>query len=132
MSIEVPISIGDFIDKLTILEIKSRRIGDPAKRLNVEQERALLRRIWDESGYDAAAVAAAWARLSVVNESLWDIEDRIRDKERRHEFDVGFVELARSVYRTNDERAALKRAINIALGSGLTEEKSYADYRVAT
>ncbi len=132
MSIEVPIPVGDFIDKLTILEIKSRRIGDPVKRHNVDQERAVLRRIWAESRYDAAVVAAEWARLSVVNESLWELEDQIRDKERRREFDEGFVELARSVYRTNDERAALKRAINVALGSGLTEEKSYADYRTAT
>lgn len=131
MSIEVPIPIGDFIDKITILEIKARRIGDPAKRHNVDQELALLRRIWAESRYDAAAVSAEWARLSVVNESLWDLEDQIRGKEQRREFDAGFVELARSVYRTNDERAALKRAINVALGSGLTEEKSYADYRAA-
>jgi hypothetical protein len=124
----VPISPGELIDKITILEIKSARMSDPAKLANVRTELALLTGTWQSSAYAATDIRAEWAALRRVNEQLWDIEDRIRDKERDRSFDDSFVELARAVYVTNDERAAIKKRINLKLGSSLVEEKSYADY----
>jgi hypothetical protein len=123
-----PVSPGELIDKITILAIKSRRIGDPAKLANVRTELDALRRCWQESRFAANDIAREEAELTAVNERLWDIEDRIRDKERQRSFDAEFVELARSVYVENDQRAAVKKRINVALGSTLVEEKSYAAY----
>jgi len=125
----VPISPGELIDKITILEIKSQRITDPAKLANVRTELAMLEETWSASAWSAIDIGAEWTGLRDVNAQLWDIEDRIRDKERDSQFDAVFIELARAVYVTNDERAALKRRINTKLGSALVEEKSYADYR---
>jgi hypothetical protein len=126
--LHVPISPGELIDKITILEIKSQRMTDPAKLHNVRTELALLNETWRASPYSATDIGAEWAALREVNGSLWDIEDRIRDQERDGAFDDVFVELARAVYVTNDQRAALKKQINLKLGSTLVEEKSYADY----
>ncbi len=112
-----PVSPGELIDKITILAIKSRRIGDPVKLANVRTELDALRACWQSSRYAAADVAREEAELMAVNERLWDIEDRIRDKERARSFDAEFVELARAVYVENDQRAAAKKRINIALGS---------------
>ena len=125
----VPISPGELIDKITILEIKSQRITDAAKLANVRTELAMLKETWSASAWSAIDIGAEWTGLRDVNAQLWDIEDRIRDKERDSQFDAVFIELARAVYVTNDERAALKRRINTKLGSALVEEKSYADYR---
>jgi hypothetical protein len=125
----VPISPGELIDKITILEIKSARMTDAGKLHNVRTELRLLTETWKASGYAATDISAEWAGLRGVNEKLWDIEDRIRDKERDGEFDAEFIELARAVYVTNDERAAIKKRINARLGSALVEEKSYAAYR---
>lgn len=125
----VPISPGELIDKITILEIKSARMTDAAKLHNVRTELRLLTETWKASGYAAVDISAEWAGLRGVNEQLWDIEDRIRDKERDGAFDPQFIELARAVYVTNDERAAIKKRINVKLGSALVEEKSYAAYR---
>ena len=125
----VPISPGELIDKITILEIKSQRMTDATKLRNVRTELSMLTDTWRASPYAANDVSAEWAALRGVNEQLWDIEDRIRDKERDATFDAGFVELARAVYVTNDERAAIKKRINSRLGSTLVEEKSYADYK---
>jgi hypothetical protein len=125
----VPISPGELIDKITILEIKSQRITDAAKLANVRTELAMLTETWSASAWSAIDIGAEWTGLRDVNAQLWDIEDRIRDKERDSQFDAVFIELARAVYVTNDERAALKRRINTRLGSVLVEEKSYADYR---
>jgi hypothetical protein len=137
------------LDKLTILQIKARRIGDPAKRANVAVELAALEAVAAGAGLVAralpgevetvsadglvgvepvAGLAAAMAELVAVNGELWHIEDRIRDCERAGDFGPGFVELARAVYRTNDRRAALKALINQICGSQLVEEKSYAAY----
>jgi hypothetical protein len=124
----VPISPGELIDKITILESKSQRMTDATKLRNVRAELAMLTATWHASPYAANDIAAEWSALRSVNEQLWDIEDRIRDKERDGVFDAGFVELARAVYVTNDERAAIKKRINTRLGSALVEEKSYADY----
>ena len=125
----VPISPGELIDKITILEIKSQRMTDAAKLHNVRTELSMLSDTWKASPYAATDIAAEWAALRDVNAKLWDIEDDIRDKERDGRFDAGFIELARAVYVTNDERAAIKKRINTKLGSSLVEEKSYAAYR---
>ncbi len=124
----VPISPGELIDKITILEIKSERIEDAAKLHNVRTELALLTDTWKASPFSATDISADWNGLREVNAKLWDIEDDIRDKERAGDFGPGFIELARAVYFTNDVRAAIKRRINTALGSVLVEEKSYSDY----
>jgi hypothetical protein len=103
---------------------------DPVKLANVRRELEALERTWRESAYfEQQDVTADEAALQSVNERLWDIEDRIRDKERERRFDREFIELARSVYIENDERAALKKRINTLLGSTLVEEKSYQQYR---
>ncbi len=127
--IHVPVSYGELIDKITILEIKSRRITDPAKLANVRNELDLLNATWANDEASQTDIAPERARLLAVNEALWDIEDKIRLKERAQAFDAEFIELARAVYFQNDERAAVKREINLKLGSQLVEEKSYQDYR---
>ena len=123
----VHISPGEFLDKLTILEIKAERIEDGAKRKNVLHELESLRRVWADAGPPAADLQALLSELRAVNEALWEIEDRIRVKEARAEFDQEFIALARSVYGTNDRRSAIKRALNVLLGSDLIEEKSYGN-----
>ena len=125
----VPISPGELLDKITILRIKSARMTDETTLRNVRVELDALEQTWRESGAAVPAVVADEAALQKVNEELWDIEDRIRDKERAGEFDAVFIELARSVYVTNDERARFKKNINMTLGSRLVEEKSYQSYR---
>jgi len=125
----VPISPGELIDKITILEIKSARMTDAAKLHNVRTELTALNETWRASAYSAVDISAEWTGLRDVNGQLWDIEDRIRDKERESLFDAEFIELARAVYVTNDERAAIKRRINTKLGSSLVEEKSYKEYK---
>ena len=128
-TIQTPVSYGELIDKITILEIKSARIGDQSKRANVGVELGMLNAIWAENPLSRIDISNERARLRAVNEALWDIEDHIRLKEKAKTFDAEFIELARSVYIRNDERAAVKRAINEKLGSTLVEEKSYQDYR---
>ena len=128
--IETPVSFGELIDKITILEIKSQRIDDAAKLANVRNELELLNATWGNAPASQTDISAERARLLAVNERLWDIEDEIRVKESAQEFDAAFIKLARSVYFENDERAAIKREINLKLGSQLVEEKSYKDYRV--
>jgi hypothetical protein len=125
----VPLSPGELLDKITILRIKSARMTDETKLRNVRTELEALEQTWRESGGAIPAVAEDEAALQRVNEELWDIEDRIRDKERAGEFDAVFIELARAVYVTNDERARFKKNINVTLGSRLVEEKSYQPYR---
>jgi hypothetical protein len=126
--IKVPISPGELIDKITILEIKSARMTDTAKLANVRTELALLQATWRESAFAKQDIEAEWNALRDINAKLWVIEDDIRDKERHSTFDQQFIELARAVYVTNDERAAVKRSINTKLGSTIVEEKSYAKY----
>ena len=125
----VPLSPGELLDKITILRIKVARIQDAAKLANVKRELALLEQTWKDSGAAVDDVGLDERALENVNERLWDIEDRIRDKEARQTFDREFIELARAVYICNDERAAIKKRINLQLGSPLVEEKSYKQYR---
>ncbi|HLF29872.1 MAG TPA: DUF6165 family protein [Xanthomonadales bacterium] len=127
-SILVPVSPAELLDKITILEIKSERMTDPAKLNNVRLELELLRLTWSKLIRDDHAVQVLHTRLREVNEALWRIEDDIRDKERSREFDERFVELARSVYITNDRRSQIKKELNLLLGSRLLEEKSYQAY----
>jgi hypothetical protein len=128
MNILVPLSAGELLDKITILRIKAARIEDPNKLVNVRHELTLLERTWHDA-FGASALQTEEAELERVNGALWDIEDRIRDHEARRAFDAEFIELARAVYRNNDERAAIKRRINIKLNSPIVEEKSYRPYR---
>jgi hypothetical protein len=127
--ISVPVSFGELIDKITILEIKAAHMRDAAKLANVRTELDALNQTWSSNAASRTDISDARVRLKKVNEDLWDIEDRIRLKEKAQAFDAEFIELARSVYFRNDERAAIKREINQALGSRLVEEKSYQDYR---
>jgi hypothetical protein len=127
--IKVPISPGELLDKITILRIKSQRMTDPKKLVNVRVELAALEETWRASAYAAIDVGGDVSALLAVNERLWSIEDDIRDKERAQAFDDEFVRLARAVYIENDERAAIKRRLNVKLGSSLIEEKSYAEYK---
>jgi hypothetical protein len=128
MHLLVPTSPGEFLDKLTILEIKSERITDPAKLANVAREIGVLHATWAASPLAKRDVTRLRAELKAINEALWEIEDRIRLREAERRFDADFIELARSVYRTNDRRAAIKRELNVTLGSELIEEKSYPRY----
>lgn len=125
----VPISPGELLDKVTILRIKAERMTDPAKLANVRLELELLERTWAATPHASVDLAADIGALQAVNERLWDIEDDIREQERAGTFGDRFVALARAVYHENDERAAIKKRINTALGSKLVEEKSYAAYR---
>jgi Family of unknown function (DUF6165) len=127
--IEVPVSWGELVDKITILQIKSDRMTDEGKLINVRKELALLtEKLGAHAGNDD--VSRLTKALYDVNAELWDIEDDIRDCENSGNFSDKFVLLARAVYITNDKRAELKREVNFALGSGLMEEKSYQKYKV--
>ncbi len=126
-SVTIEVAPGELVDKLTILDIKLARLTDAGQRRNVAIERDVLGDAYRALAGNAA-LAALRDALHATNEELWAIEDDIRAHERRGDFGAGFVALARAVYRTNDARAALKRAINVALGSRLMEEKSYAAY----
>lgn len=126
--INVPVSPGEVLDKITILEIKSERIGDAEKLANVKRELSLLQSAWQQSVEEDETVRRIHSKLKSINENLWEIEDDIRDKERAKEFDQVFIDLARSVYVTNDLRANAKKELNVYLGSEIVEEKSYQDY----
>jgi hypothetical protein len=127
-SVETPVAIGELIDKITILEIKVERFTDPAKTVNAQAELDLLCARRDQAIPRSPRLDALAAQLKAVNQRIWDLEDSIRDCERRADFGSHFVAVARSIYRTNDERAAVKREISMGFGSGLIEEKSYAPY----
>lgn len=128
-TILVPISPGELIDKITILEIKQAEISDSTRLANVGHELTLLSDVRSNGVPASQELDALSAELKSINESLWRIEDEIRDCEREKDFGSRFVELARSVYVTNDRRSQVKRSINELLGSKLIEEKSYADYQ---
>lgn len=126
--IRVDISPGELIDKITILELKLERISDPAKLANIRLEYDALMDVYAREVVESVALQGLTERLKGINAALWDIEDHIREHERAKNFDTAFVTLARSVYRTNDERSTVKRAINELLASRIIEEKSYAAY----
>ena len=124
-----PVSFGELLDKIAILQIKSERMTDPAKLANVRNELSALEKTWMAHPAAGGDIARLRADLKAVNERLWVIEDDIRIKEKAQAFDREFIELARSVYFQNDERARIKKDINLALGSAYVEEKSYEDYK---
>ena len=126
-TVSVSVSIGELMDKMTILEIKSVHIPAGAGRENVMRELSILRSAYDSLGLDSSVMDSLWSELRDVNMRLWTIEDEIRGFERRGEFLEDFIELARSVYLTNDIRADIKRRINDSVGSSLREEKYYSD-----
>ncbi|MCH6549113.1 MAG: hypothetical protein IH812_04715 [Proteobacteria bacterium] len=125
----VPISPGELLDKITILEIKAERIDKPEKVANVRHELELLSKVWSDSVTEDKVVADLHRQLKTINEELWEIEDDIRDEERQNRFGEKFIALARAVYVTNDKRAQAKKEVNLHLGSEIIEEKSYRNYR---
>ena len=124
----VPVSFGELLDKIAILQIKSERMSDEAKLANVRNELNALEITWAAHPAAAQDIAGLRADLKAVNERLWVIEDDIRVKEKAQAFDDEFIRLARAVYFENDTRARVKKDINLALGSAYVEEKSYQDY----
>jgi len=128
MAVTVPVSWGELIDKITILEIKRARLAGAVPRANAAAEYALLRQARDAALPPGIDIAADTKALLEVNQALWDIEDDIRARERDRDFGPEFIALARAVYTVNDRRAAIKRRLNEALGSDLVEEKSYTAY----
>ena len=126
--LRIPVSIGEFIDKISILEIKLARIIDVEKIANVRHELALLKSIRTQHALTGATLDELSNELKAVNERLWDIEDQIRESERKSDFGTRFIAHARGVYKLNDRRAALKRKINKLFDSTVVEEKSYSDY----
>ena len=124
MLINIPVSVGELFDKITILRIKAARLSDAGQVANVRRELEELEAV--AAGVPGSAeLDALVARLQAVNDGLWDVEDGKRAHEREGRFDAGFIELARRVYRENDQRAAIKREINTLTGSSLVEEKSH-------
>jgi hypothetical protein len=127
--IQAPVSFGELLDKIAILQIKSERMSDAAKVANVRKELEALSATWLAHPAAQIEIAELRARLKAVNERLWVIEDDIRVCEKQQDFGAEFIRLARAVYFENDERARIKKEINLALGSAYVEEKSYQDYR---
>jgi len=125
----IPISPGELLDKITILQIKSERISDATKVANVRTELGMLEQVWSDTVKDDEQIRALSSKLKSINEALWEIEDDIRDEERNKRFSDRFIELARAVYVTNDERANAKKKVNLHLNSSIVEEKSYQDYK---
>jgi len=128
MNVNVEISIGDFFDKITILEIKKERISSENKLVNINKELDSLNNLLMQLTFSREDVAQEVLALKKVNEALWEIEDDIREKESKKVFDEKFIKLARAVYITNDKRCDIKRSINLKLGSDFVEEKSYEEY----
>jgi len=128
MQLKVPVSVGEVLDKITILQIKLAHISDAAKRANIQNELDALLPLVAGDAFTTDQMQALMAELKSVNEALWDIEDDIREKEANKSFDAEFIRLARAVYITNDKRAEIKKQINLATGSALVEEKSYESY----
>jgi len=126
--INTPVSYGEILDKITILEIKQQHITDAEKLKNVRHELNLLTDTWNKKVTQTSEISQLKEQLKKVNQSLWDIEDNIRIKESKKEFDDQFIQIARSVYYENDKRADVKKQVNLLLGSELVEEKSYQKY----
>jgi hypothetical protein len=126
--LNIPVAAGELFDKISILEIKDERIDDPEKRANVRKELRFLNDRVAQAGLANPDLVDLRAELKTVNEKLWDIEDAIRECERRQDFGDHFIALARAVYITNDRRADLKKQVNRLLGSEIVEEKSYTAY----
>ncbi len=131
--LNIPVSPGELLDKISILRLKAERMTDAVQLQHVNDELQLLQTVWQGAGVHGSELAHKIERLreqlQTTNSQLWDIEDRLRELEARKNFGAAFIELARQVYLTNDRRAAVKKQINELLGSRLQEEKSYRDYQ---
>jgi len=128
MKIQIPVSPGELLDKLSVLEIKAVRISDAQSLKNIRYELDLLSQVRERDIPRTEELDRRYLALKKLNETLWDIENKIRTCERNHDFNKSFITLAQSVYHTNDERAKIKKQINTLLGSSITEEKSYTPY----
>ena len=128
MLIHTPVSVGEVIDKLTILQIKSERIDDSDKLVNICKEQTLLAEILEKDALRSDELAELTNQLKKINEQLWEVEDRLRELERQQDFGQAFITDARAVYFTNDKRSRIKRKINELVGSDIVEEKSYRPY----
>ena len=128
MQLHVPVSVGEVLDKITILQIKLAHISDAEKRVNVQNELDSLLPLVAGDSFTTVQMQTLIAELKSVNEALWEMEDDIREQEAAKTFGEEFIRLARAVYVTNDKRAAIKKQINLATGSALIEEKSYESY----
>ena len=126
--IKVVLSVGELIDKITILQLKMKFIKNKKKLNNVSNELGTLKPLLKENNLETPKINELFAELYEINLELWKIEDKIREKERQSDFKDEFISLARSVYFTNDKRAEIKKKINLISGSELVEEKSYAKY----
>lgn len=127
--IAVEVGVGELLDKITILRIKTNRMSDATQLEHVRHELKILEQTWSNSACEHESIADLVAKLQEVNIRLWDIEDEIRDCEAKKDFSQRFIDLARAVYITNDERSRLKKSINNVCGSAIVEEKSYTDYK---
>ena len=126
---KIEVSNGEILDKITILVIKSKKITDLTKLKNINNELDELKPFLDVVNYESnSTVNSLVKELESVNEKLWDVEDKLRDKERSKQFDDEFIKLARDVYFTNDERSKIKKHLNEVTNSKLVEEKSYQKY----
>ena len=128
MQLQVPVSVGEVLDKIAILQIKLAHISHVAKRVNIQNELDALLPLVAGNEFTTEQMQSLMAELKATNEALWDIEDDIRKKEAAKSFDAEFIRLARAVYVTNDKRAEIKKQINLVTGSALIEEKSYKAY----
>lgn len=128
MNVNAEISIGEFFDKITILEIKKERISNEDKLVNINKELDDLNALLIEQSFSRDDAAQEVSELKAINEALWEIEDDIREQESQKTFGDRFIKLARAVYITNDKRSEVKRDINLKLGSDFVEEKSYEEY----
>ncbi len=128
MKFTIEISPGDFFDKISILEIKQERIQDELKLKNVQLELNILNKARNHQIQTSSELKNLCSQLKSINETLWEIEDDIRDCESKNDFGDNFISLARNVYKNNDKRSKVKRHINVLLGALLMEEKSYAPY----
>jgi len=128
MKILVQVSAGELLDKLTILEIKASHISDAVKLKSINHELEVVSQTWQNAKPSDIDISSEMAELKKINQRLWNIEDDIRAKEATKQFDAAFIEIARSVYVTNDQRAKIKHKLNMKLGSDIVEEKSYEQY----
>ncbi|MDB3981448.1 DUF6165 family protein [Acidimicrobiia bacterium] len=128
MKVSVPISLGELLDKISILEIKNKKILDKSKILNIKKELNGLKKVLDELNINSSESNSLYNKLYKINLTLWAIEDSIRVLEKNEDFGEKFIELARAVYKTNDQRFEVKNDINKLFNSEYVEEKSYEDY----
>lgn len=128
MKVNIPISLGELLDKISILEIKNKKILDESKILNIKKELNGLKKVLDESNINLSETNSLYNKLYKINLTLWEIEDSIRVLEKNENFGEKFIELARAVYKTNDQRFEVKNDINKLFNSEFVEEKSYEDY----